>query len=332
MRKQHSQHDAASKLLFSHRRMAADLVRLLGGRWIDDLALDELERLPSEQVGDGLRQRREDMPWQAPFKKDAGYPQGARAVFHFEFQARVEPHMPERLLEYAALLRRSLQRNGAAESDDAAPACVAVVVYSGRAPWTPPRSVEERTAWTPPALAARQPRFAYQLVDAKDFAGDHAPDGNAARAALALEAASAENLEAAMRRVSELLVEAADPSLDGSFDQWSHGVLAPRFGALPSFASFKEEPTMLAETLLEWEELKIGEGLERGLERGREEERRLLRSLAARRFGGETAAAIRPLLSSLRDAESLAEAGALIVDCKTGAELLEGVRGLCRTG
>ena len=109
---------------------------------------------------------------------------------------------------------------------------------------------------------------------------------------------------------------------------------------------------MLAETLLEWEELKIGEGLERGreeglerglergreegLERGREEgreeERRLLRSLAAQRFGGETAQAIRPLLGSMRDAERLAEAGALIVACETGAELLEGVRGLCRSG
>ena len=237
-----------------------------------------------------------------------------------------------------------------------APACVAVVVYSGRAPWTPPRSVEERTAWAPPSLAARQPRFAYQLVDAKDFAGDHASDGNMARAALALEAASAKSLKAAMRRVSELLVEAADPSLDGSFDEWRDGVLAPRFGALPSLASLKEEPTMLAETLLEWEESKIEEGLERGreeglerglqrgreegleqglkrgLERGREEERRLLRSLAARRFGSGTAEAIRPLLGSMRDAASLAEAGALIVECKTGAELLEGVRNLCRTG
>ena len=109
---------------------------------------------------------------------------------------------------------------------------------------------------------------------------------------------------------------------------------------------------MLAETLLEWEERKIGEGLKRGreeglergreegleqglkrgLERGREEERRLLRSLAAQRFGSGTAEAIRPLLGSMRDAASLAEAGTLIVDCGTGAELLEGVRNLCRTG
>ena len=81
---------------------------------------------------------------------------------------------------------------------------------------------------------------------------------------------------------------------------------------------------MLAETLREWEEHKISEGLQRG----REEERQLLRSLAARRFGEATAEAIWPLLSSMRDAAPLAEVGILIVECKTGAELLKGARGL----
>ena len=85
---------------------------------------------------------------------------------------------------------------------------------------------------------------------------------------------------------------------------------------------------MLAETLIEWEELKISEGLERGLERGREDERQLLRRLASRRFGSDTADALRPLLDPLRDAERLAAVGTLIVDCGTGAELLEGTRRL----
>ena len=101
---------------------------------------------------------------------------------------------------------------------------------------------------------------------------------------------------------------------------------------------------MLVETLREWEEHKINEGLQRGrkeglqrgreeglrqgMERGREEERKLLRSLAARRFGGATAEAIWPLLGSMHDTALLAEVGALIVECKTGADLLEDARGL----
>ena len=362
MRKPASHHDAANKRLFAHRRMAADLIRLLGDDWIDDLALDRLERLPSEHVGDGLRFRREDLPWWAPFKKGAAYPPGARVVFHLEFQSRVDPHMPERLLEYAVMLRRGLLRSGALRSgalapNDAVPASVSVVVHNGRTPWTPARTVEARTAWAPQALAAWQPRFAHRLVDVCRFAGDHAPDGNLGRAALALDAAPANGLAAALGRVLELLGAADDASLSQSFELWCRGVLTPRFGdGLPPLASLMEEPTMLAETLLEWEERKISEGMRRGrkegmrrgrkegmqhgrkeglergreegMQRGREEERQLLRSLVARRFDSATAEAIRPLLGSLHDAARLAEVGALIVECETGDELLEGARGI----
>ena len=165
----------------------------------------------------------------------------------------------------------------------------------------------------------------YALLDAHDFAGDHALGGSIPRSVLALDAASAKGLRAAFARVLELLREAGDLALARSFAVWCRGVLAPRFGdSLPSLESLMEEPTMLAETLIEWEELKVSEGLERG----REEERQLLRRLASRRFGSDTADALRPLLDPLRDAERLAAVGTLIVDCGTGAELLEGARRL----
>ena len=45
-------------------------------------------------------------------------------------------------------------------------------------------------------------------------------------------------------------------------------------------------------------------------------------------FDGGTDDALRPLLDLLRDAERLAAVGTLIVDCGTGAELLEGARRL----
>ena len=73
----HTRHsDPASKRLFSHRRMVADLVRLLGTDWVGDLDLDRLERLPAEHVADDLRTRLADMPWWAPFKEGGG-PAGA---------------------------------------------------------------------------------------------------------------------------------------------------------------------------------------------------------------------------------------------------------------
>ena len=44
--------DPASKLLFSHPRVAADLIRLLGGDWVDDLDLDRLDQRPTEHVAE----------------------------------------------------------------------------------------------------------------------------------------------------------------------------------------------------------------------------------------------------------------------------------------
>ena len=104
--------DPANKRLFSHPRMVADLARLLGDDWVDDLDLDQLARLPAEHVADDLRKRLADMPWWAPFKPGGGRPAGAGVLFHIEFQSSPDPLMAERMLEYAALLRNDLARSG----------------------------------------------------------------------------------------------------------------------------------------------------------------------------------------------------------------------------
>ena len=80
---------------------------------------------------------------------------------------------------------------------------------------------------------------------------------------------------------------------------------------------------MLAQTLQEWKE--------RNIRRGREEDRRLLCGLAARRFGGRMADALRPLLGSMRDEAGLKAVGVLIVDSETGAELIDGMRRLAQS-
>ena len=54
--------NAVSKLLFSHPRTVADLLRLLGEPWVDDLDLDRLARLPAGHVADSHRTRRQEMP------------------------------------------------------------------------------------------------------------------------------------------------------------------------------------------------------------------------------------------------------------------------------
>ena len=96
---------------------------------------------------------------------------------------------------------------------------------------------------------------------------------------------------------------------------------------------------MLAETVKEWTEQwfregreqgleqGIEQGLERGreqgLERGRAEERALLCRQASRKFDAETAARLAGLLDRLTDPERLAEVGDWIIECGTGADLLD---------
>ena len=293
-----AQSDPANKHLFSHPRMVADLLRLLGEPWVDDLDLDRLARLPAEHVADNHRVRAEDMPWRAPFKPGAGYPPEAAVVVHVEFQSGSHPHMAERLLEYAALLRRDLLRGRATAT---VPAHVPLVVYSGRAQWSPPLQVAERTAWVPGALAEFQPRMAFRFVDAKTYRGDHLSDGNVARAWLALEAADAAGVAAALEHAARTFAGVGDAALSHGLERWCYGVLRHRFGdRLRTLTDMMEKPTMLAETLQEWEEQKINEGRLAG----REEERERIRRLAQRHLDAATAREFARLINADDQPES----------------------------
>ena len=96
-----------------------------------------------------------------------------------------------------------------------------------------------------------------------------------------------------------------------------------------------EEPMTLEHRMDEWEQEWFRQGREEGVRRGREEgirygreegraeERALLLRQAARRFGADTAEALGRLLEGVDDADRLAEVGEMIVDCRTGGELLD---------
>lgn len=323
--------DPANKRLFSHRRVVADLVRLLDDGWVEDVALERLERLPAEHVTDDLRKRLADMPWWAPFKDGGGRPAGAGVLFHLEFQSRPDPWMAERLLAYVALLRRDLRHSGwMPASAGELVVHLPLVVYNGRAPWNVPLWLAP-PAWMPPELARIQPRFAYRPIEARHYAGDAVVDGNLARALLALDAAPADGLAAALKRTATLLVLVDDQELWRSFEVWYNGILRPRFGdSHPALANMMETPTMLEETLREWDEQLIDkgrrEGRQGGLQEGLENERSMLRGMAERRFGAATGQGLAGILAGVDDNAELARISLLIVDCATGQDLLARAR------
>ena len=88
---------------------------------------------------------------------------------------------------------------------------------------------------------------------------------------------------------------------------------------------------MLADRVQEWIEQWLREGreqgvelgLERGRAEGRAEERALLCRQASQKFGAETGERLSGQLARLTDPERLAEVGGWIIECRTGADLLD---------
>ena len=155
-------------------------------------------------------------------------------------------------------------------------------------------------------------------------------DGNVARAWLALEAADAAGVAAALEHAARTFAGVGDAILSRGFEVWCRGVLPQRFGdRLRSLTDMMEKPTMLAETLQEWEEQKINEGRLAGRQEGRlagrqegrlagrtegrlagrtegrEEERERIRRLAERHFDAATAREFARLIKADDEPESI---------------------------
>ena len=92
---------------------------------------------------------------------------------------------------------------------------------------------------------------------------------------------------------------------------------------------YMEEPTMLAEAITEWRQNAIAEGVIEGTSEGR---RTLLLRLATRRYGVEAGDEFGRLLAGEADANRLALAGDLVIDCASAGELLRRARRLLGGG
>ena len=161
--------------------------------------------------------------------------------------------------------------------------------------------------------------------------GPALPDDDARRNLAAALIAVQSCVEAArmperVARLLGLLRRSGDEALGEALREAVRGMLERRFGGeLPR--RWMEEPTMLEHRMDEWEQEWFRQGREEGIRRGREEgraeERALLLRQAARRFGADTAEALGRLLEGVDDADRLAEVGEMVVDCRTGGDLLD---------
>ena len=332
-------HDAAYKDLFSYPRMVKDLLRGFAARgWSDVLDFSTLEKLPAEYVSDDFRQRHGDAVWRVRFHDETWL----YLLVMLEFQSTTDPFMAVRILVYTGLLYQDLIRRGALGDDGRLPPVLPVVLYNGRPRWTAPVEVGDLIAPPGEALARFQPSQRYFLLDEGRCGEDDLPRRNLVSALVAFENSdSAAGLSEVAEALSVWLRDSGEDELRRAFVEWLRRVLPRRLGedAPPVVQALEGGGAMLAERAKEWTEQWLQEGreqgieqglergleqgLERGLERGRAEERALLCRQAGRKFDAETAERLSGLLERLSHPERLAEVGDRIIECRTGAELLD---------
>ena len=268
-----------------------------------------------------MRERHQDRVWRVRYRHRWLY-----VLVLLEFQSTVDRTMPApeclcrgavRVLAYSALLYQDLLRTGA----EPLPPVLPIVLYHGPGRWTAATEVAELAAPSGAFLAPYQPAQRYCLLDLGDYTDAPLPHGrNLVAALIRLERSrSGEDAVAVLGALDAWLSESGNEALRRAVSEWIRQVYAPRRSAMPAPPEMEnrtEGQPMLRERVQEWMAEKWAEGHAEG-------QVELMRRMAARKFGGETAERLVERLKPVHDPERLAEIGEWLIECASGEELLE---------
>lgn len=341
-------HDPAYKLLYSHPRMAADLLRgFLPDSPEAGFDFGTLEPVPASHVGRGLKRREGDLMWRLRARAAPG-DGWVHVLVLLEFQSRVDTHMALRAITYTGLALEGFVRRGQGSREDARstvprsslPPVISIVVYNGTRRWTAPLDVSALFAPAPPVLARLRPSNLYVLLDMCKADVGGVPGDNAVGLHIALERATLEEAQPVLPRLSEALAGPEHLGLRAAFAEWLRRSWAEEYGVLKDLddKSRRELDRMVAQGEVEamgslaverWREREAqihAQGRVEGRTEGVEFERRLLARQASRRFGAGPGERLSALLAGISEPEQLAAVGDAVIDSKTGAELLTAAR------
>ena len=160
---------------------------------------------------------------------------------------------------------------------------------------------------------------------------------------------SREDVGAVLGALDEWLSESGNEALRRAVGEWMRQVYAPgrsAQAARPVAENRTEAQTMLRERVKEWNMQLRAEGRAEGQAEGRAEGQaegraegqaegraegqvELMRRMAARKFGYDTAERLAERLERVRDSEHVAEIGEWLIECESSEELLERLEGGC---
>ena len=328
-------HDPIYRRLFGYRRMVAVLLRVVGdAELLQEVDLEELDKLPADYVGDSGQQRRGDTVWRVSYRGGSLY-----LLILLEFQSTSDSLMALRNLEYTTLLYRELERRDELGTPGAWPPVLPVVLYNGETRWTAELEMRELIAPVPNLLAPCQPSQRSVLLDERRVAMDDLPLGNLIRALVGFEQSRSPNeLAQVAVALNDWLREPPEPGLANVFVDWMHQIAArmARAGELAPLGRNLEEAAMtLVERVAQWPEQWRREGVAQGR---REEaadrlawERGMLSRQATLRFGRRVGDHVRTLLDDTEDWDHLAKVAELVISAGSGRELTDAVTAFLRT-
>ena len=362
-------YDAAWKLLFSFPVLLHDLLAEFVPRaWVEHLDLSNSQDRSGNLVSNGLHQRHQDVVWEVPFRDGTGSVlvalefqstvdptmavrmlvytalhyqgrlRGRKSPDKQDSQGKQDPSSEQDPPDSQSAPPDQGRPDSPESPDDEAPAddppeplpsVLPIVLYHGKARWT----AEEDMAGlcVPPAenLASYQPAQRYFLLDLDRYAAP-LPEGRNLFAILVrlVQSRCLEEEAAVVDDLIEWLHEENTPEdLARAFWAWMGYAHVPKWRrgmGWPVLRDWREAGTMLRESVNEW----TAKWLEEGRVEGRTE---VMRRLAARKFGSETADRLAERLTKIEDPERVVEVGEWLLEYDSGEALLARVARLCET-
>lgn len=258
----------------------------------------------------------------------------ATLVLLLEFQSTVDADMARRVLRNIGMAAERLRRNRALDPDGRLRA-LCIVIHSGRNRWTAPGAAT-RVVVDDDGEVLALVALPYAALDARRIPREHLPARNLVSTLLQLNRTSrVADAVPPLQHLSGWLGELgthAEP-VRAAYAEWlvttMPTLLSPEQATtmVERFAGTgkqeaKEEGMVVYTVLEDKIRRQLRHAERKGLAQAMEHERKLLRGMAARRFGPETAARLAPLLAEVRDNEGLEQVGEWIVDCADGEELI----------
>lgn len=265
-------HDGGYKLLFSHARMIADLIRgFVDEDWVADLDFSSLEKVGGSFTTKSLRKRENDSIW----RLRRGQDEWVYVYILLEFQSTVDPYMGVRIMTYVGLLYEDLLRFKLIKPGEKLPPVLPIVFYNGIPEWRAAQDVASLIEEMPATFERHRPRLEYILLDAQRMADGKLQLQNVVAAVIRLEQSRAPQ---EVGRVVEALLDwlqgPEEADLKRAFASWLERVLLPaRMPGVkvPKLSDLQEVKSMLAENALTWTEAWKQEGYREGRQEGRHE-------------------------------------------------------------